>query len=321
MSKILHVINFFDPAGAGARYIEQLKLHSKHEHEMWVRVMHPLQRIYQYKQVEHIGNIARLEQLLDWCDAIIYHFKGWRGIMYGDCGGPFNGPDRLDKPAAFRSINVRYEVSQDKFWTEDIYNAIDGGFERYSMFSGCHVGAADFLPKDRPFIWTPDLTPIDGAYAPDWTDRPPCVSFIKHAHEFSNMEFPGKKLLLHNTAHHEVMARRRKEATVIIDNVSDGHYGLSGSESILMGLPTIVYNHPKTVAGLVELTDGAPSPFYNVEPTVKAAAEMATHLLKETTPTTNVRRKETRAWAEKYFNPKFLIDRKWDPFCDQLVKS
>ena len=256
MSKILHVVNSFDPAGSVVRDVEQLKKYSRHEHELYVRDVHPAQSVYQYPLAEDIGDEERQVSLLEWCDAIVYHFKGWRGT---NLNGPFVGLDRPNKPAAFRSLNIYYDASIGKSWTHPIYDGRDSGFERYSLFAGAHVGARDFLPSDRPFFWAQCMTPVDGLYSPDWADRIPCVSFIKHAYYFTSADFGAMKQDLHNAALQDVLSWRRSNATVVIDNISDGHYGLAGSEALLMGLPVVTFISQAARYALLELTDGDPA--------------------------------------------------------------
>lgn len=318
MSKILHVVNSFDPAGSVVRDVEQLKTYSRHEHELYVRDVHPAQATYQYPLAQDIGDEERQVSLLEWCDAIVYHFKGWRGT---NLNGPFIGLDRDDKPAAFRSLNIYYNKDSGKHWTSPVYNAEDGGWERYSIFAGCHVGAQDFLPSDRPFFWTQCMTPVDGLYSPDWTDRTPCVSFIKHHEELSRVHFDAFTQDLHDSPLEHVLLARRHGATVVIDNVSDGHYGLAGTEALMMGLPVVTFNSDATREALLELTDGTPHVFNSCDPSIESAVEVTRAVLDISPRGYEYLCKNVRVWAETYFHPQYLIKRQWDPFCDALVNS
>ncbi len=121
MAKIAHIVNLFDPACDVLRCYKELRRFSRYEHRLFVKDLHPLQGIYQYDQ-HH--NDDRREDLLEWCDAVIYHFVGWEG-----------GPDRPEKPAAFRNINIRWNPDTDKFWCEPQYNA--ASLDRYKLLASC----------------------------------------------------------------------------------------------------------------------------------------------------------------------------------------
>lgn len=318
MSRILHVVNSFDPAGSVVRDAEQLKKYSWHEHELWVREAHPNQAVYQYPLAENIGDFDRLQNLLDWCDAIVYHFKGWRGT---NLSGSFVGLDDAHKPAAFRSLNIYYSTDMKKSWTAPVYNGEDSGFDRYSIFAGAHVGARDFLPSNRPFFWTQCMTSVDGLYSPDWQDRKACISFIKHWEELSKIDFGAESQDLHNTSLQQVLSLRRQRATIVVGNVSDGHYGLAGTEALLMGLPVVTFNCPETKRDLLKLTDGVESPFVEVGSSISEVVDAIRRLLAESSTTQYSRRLYARKWSEKFFNPKYLVEKQWDPFCNALVNS
>lgn len=298
MAKILHVVNYFDPAADVVRCVRELRNFSRHEHDLIVSQIHPLQHIYQYELAEHgFWNTGAddIMAMLDWADALLFHFVGSeRGI------------DNPRKPAGFRNLNIYWDSNADRFWSAPDYNA--GPLGRYKLVSSSHVGAKDFLPADR-FRWLPDLLPIDGQYSPDLKERFPCVSFIKHHEVFAQADFGiATRQDLHNTAHSEVLRRRRSSATVAIDNLCDGHWGLAGQEAVLMGLPTIVFNHPKTKEALAEL---GPSPFVEIEQNLESAVLSALSF--------SVAGSSSRAAALQCFDPKKLVERYWDAFFEELL--
>lgn len=303
--KILHVVNSFDPSADVVRCVRELNKYSKHTHTVFVHKNHPGKE-YKFEQAFGVGDERLRYKFLEECDAILYQFTGHEGF-----------PDDTGKPAAFRNINIYWNKETDKFWSHPTYNA--PSFERYSQVASSHAGAADFLPDDR-FTWLPDLLPQDGAYAPDRSLRAPCVSFIKHADEFLKMDFPGRKLDLSRHAHEDVLAKRQWISSVAIDNVCDGHWGLAGHESLLLALPVVVFNHAKTLLALGELTEASFYPFVEVAPDLVDAANAARYLLEHPKLAERIGA-QSRLWAEKYFNSRFLIERTWDPFFDKLVKS
>lgn len=292
MAKIAHIVNLFDPACDVLRCYRELHRFSRHEHRLFVKDAHPLQRLYQYAQ--H-SNEDRREDLLEWCDAVIYHFVGWEG-----------GPDRPEKPAAFRNINIRWNQDTGRFWCEPQYNAASLG--RYKMFASSHAGAMDFLPNCRLL---PDLIPVD-KYIPDWSDREPCISFIKHSEDIDKIELPVARQRLLGRPHAEILERRKTEATVCIDNVCDGHYGLAGLESMALGLPTVVFNQMLTRAALDTMAPVYP-PFLECAPTLGSAVAMAE------AHSDRRQGRESRAWMEEYYNSQRLIGMYWDPFVEALL--
>lgn len=346
--KILHVVNAFDPAGDVVRCVAELKKHSRHQHELIVRDVHALQETYGYPEAalmrwntepedpaqakivpppELRGRVRRewiraerekrkhpagpgvFDALAEWADAFIFHFVGWEGGWW-----PTEG-----KPRAFRNVNIYWGQTEDRFWSDPGYNAksLDG----YRLVSSSHVGAMDFLPAEI-FRWLPDLIPIyDPLYLPNYRPRPACVSYIKHGADFDAVDFgPGvKKQRLDNTALPIVLWKRQTEATAVIDNICDGHYGLAGCEAMSQGWPFVVFNHEKTLAGLRELAPILP-PVENCGPSVFQAIEAAKRLLALSENEMLERRHAMRDWAETYYNSERLIAKLWDPFVNSLVE-
>jgi len=292
------------------RCVRELNLYSRHEHRMWVRDEHPA-TAHIFEQAPNLGDATARAYLLEWCDAIIYEYVDHT-----------YGLDEPSKPAAFRNIVVHGQnmdlhgnPHNGKFWTwpcpDPRMPTIDA-MKRFKLFSAPHVGAKDFLPQ--PFRWLPDLHPLDGLYSPDWSDRPPCVSYIKQADMWSTMNFP-KHMRCTQTPHSEVLRKRRSEATAVIDNIEDGHWGFAGTEAASMGLPAIVYIHEKTKQSLEELMDGGPTPFIEVG---ESPAEAAAAAIANSNPSLP-HRQYIRTLMQTYFNPKRLVEKYWDPFVDELV--
>lgn len=248
---------------------------------------------------------AEIAALLDEADVLIYHFLGWE-----------NGIS-IDKPSAFRNINIYYSKDSGLHWTDSQYNA--ASYDRYKLVSCCHPGAIDFLPPDR-FRWLPDLLPLDGAYAFDPADRPfPAVSYIKHAEELSLRDFGSvAHLSCFNTPHARVLARRRSSASVVIDNVNLGHYGAAGQEAAILGLPVVVFNHRRQLEAMAGWEKpGMEFPFTQAE-TLDEAVDLAVQLAMESSRDYRRRRAAIRKWSEKFFSPRRLVREYWDPFIDEL---
>jgi len=112
------------------------------------------------------------------------------------------------------------------------------------------------------------------------------------------------------------MSERRKWATVSIDNVSEGHYGLAGTESLSQGIPAIVWNHPTTIEQLSMI--GGKNPFIQATSFTEAAAHAITWAKEK-----NMAEEygmECRAWVEQYYHSKKLIEKFWDPFVEDLLR-
>lgn len=300
MSNILHVVNSFDPAADVVRCVTELNKYSRHQHRLLVMEPHPFQDIYQYPQADNVApSRDMVEAHLKWSDAVIYQFVGWeRG--YGL---------RTDKPCAFRNINIYWSPETDKFWSAPQYNA--ESLDVYKLLASSHMGARDFLPGCR---WLPDLIPIyDLVYTHRFGKRKPCVSYIKHAAELDEVYLEIKRQNLLGTPHAELLRRRRTEATVVIDNVCDGHYGLAGLEAMSMGLPTVVFNHDKTRKALSDPFEEYP-PFIEVGPSIYEAIEAAVNHSDDMEL-----RKASRAWMGTFYNPQRIIDKYWEPFVEELL--
>jgi hypothetical protein len=173
------------------------------------------------------------------------------------------------------------------------------------------------MPAER-FRWLPDLLPLDGAYAPDFSGRPPTVSYIKHAAELRRRDFGPRvgHLNCSDLPHAEVLRLRRRRASVVIDNVSDGHYGLAGQEAAIMGLPVVVFNHEVTLAGM----DGwrgheLAFPFFQAR-TLDEAVSVAGWLAVNCAPGS---RRQMRRWAEAFLHPQRLVQDYWEPFIEELA--
>lgn len=322
--RILHVVNGFDPAGDVVRCVAELKKYSRHAHELIVREPHPRQelgypeaalmewncapssKVERREKQRPVPPCPLADHLMQWADGIIFHFlgqeEGWRA------------PE--GKPAAFRNINIYWRQTDDAFWADVQYNArsLDG----YKLISSSHVGARDFMPGDH-FRWLPDLLPIyDPLYAPDFSPRPACVSYIKHSPQLKGFDFGAQHLNLDGTPHPQVLFLRKTKATVVIDNVCDGHFGLAGLEAMSLGLPVVVFNHEKTREELREMAPLYP-PLTEVNSSVTLAAEAAKRLLACTENEQMGLRREMRSWMEAHWNSKRLIALFWDKFADELV--
>lgn len=329
MANILHICGWFDPAGDAYRCVQELNKYSRHKHELIVRMRHPYQAMMQLPEPESFSQ-SWPERAIAEADAIICHLIGW----------PLEWPEPpADKALAFRNENIRYSSETDRFWCEPQYNAID--LWRYSLISSSHVGAAQFLGQDR-FRWLPDLIDIWAPeLTPDWSEREPCISYIKHANalDFCNFGTVAKQNLL-GQPHKTILDRRKRLATVVVDNLCDGHWGLSGHESIALGLPTLVYNHPKTHEALREyvgVKDGwndrldHPSlPFGELTRHSQLRNFGIIHEMDEVVACVeeihswpkakyDCLRRDIRAWTERHFNSEKLISRFWEPFVDELL--
>lgn len=262
-------------------------------------------------------------------DAIVCHFVGW----------PRAWPEPPSKPMAFRNANIRYRGDVDMFWCEPQYTADD--MYRYAICASSHVGAKAFF-EDKDFRWLPDLIDIWAPeLVPDYSGRYPCLSYIKHAEalDFCELGIAIKQNCLMRP-HDEIVDRRRRLATVVVDNLCDGHWGLSGHEAIALGLPTLVYNNTKTIAALrdyVGAKDGwndrldHPSlPFGELVGWVPMrkvgrvddmreliGAVEAIHAMPSNMY--DALRHDIRGWAERHFDSRKLIERFWTPFFDELL--
>lgn len=303
-----HIVNSFDPACDVLRCVRELNRYSEHSHSLYVRDPHPLQAVYQYEQqAGWLMSHGEISAQIAGADVLIHHFAGWeRG--WGD----------ESKPSAFRNCNIYWDAQHDKFWSSPEYNA--ASYEGYKLVASSHVGARDFMPSDR-FRWLPDLLPLDGAYAPDFRPRPrPAVSYIKHADELRTRDFGSgvAHLDCHYIAHARVLAQRSRLASVVVDNVCDGHYGLAGQEAAIMGLPVVVFNHARTLANMKGWNKlGSAFPFVQAE-SLDEVVETAAALARQRTWYDGYRH-AIRDWAVEFLDPRKLVASYWDPFIKELA--
>lgn len=311
MANILHVCGWFDPSGDATRCVAELNKYSNHKHDLIVKWRHPVADVFQFPEPVLQSPIAGIvSERFEWADAIIHHLVGW------DSGAGYKlNPD---KPTAFRNANVMYNPEQGKFYCLQEFFA-NPFHVAYRLVGSCHMGARDFMGEQAHYL--PALIPInEELYTPDWSHREPCVAYIKHSPEITSemsttpnlrrLDLTGQRLV-------SVLHMRRREATVTIDNLSEGHYGLAGTESLAQGIPVVAWNHPRTLAQLNDIAPGAGSPFIqasNIREAVVLAKEFAG-------ADREVHGRIAREWIETFYNSKYLIERYWEPFCDRLVNA
>lgn len=305
---ILHVVNSFDPAGDVTRSVRLLKKYSRFNHEVIVKDRHPFHKFLHFDEAELMSwNTTNddIHKLFDWSDATIYHFLGAEAGWHED-----------EKPAAYRNSNSYYNPETDTFFYRPEYVATD--FSRYKLLASSHLVAGSFMPGCQ---FLPALIPIDDPeYTPDYTPRRPCFSFSKQAElltdvllHIPNTLFMKQRLTM--IPHKHFLEKRRAHATIVLDNISDGHYGLAGMEALAMGLPCICFNHEIT-QGQIAMLGATFSPFLEVPPSIEAVLEMVEGSVKADC---TALRKDVRAWTEEFYNPARLIEEHWDTFVQELV--
>lgn len=307
MGAILHVCNSFDPAEDIMRCVAELKKHSRYEHELIVAELHPGQRQIGFQPAALMKwntHPCLVDHLFEWADAVLYQYAGWE-----------DGWHQPRKPQAYRNMAIYYERKRGRFWSPPEYNC--KSIDRYKLLASSHVGAADFLPGCR---FLPDLIPIwDALYTPDFSERPHCVSYIKHSHKLNRVDLGSvQKQSLRGKFHPVVLWKRKTESTVVIDNVCDGHYGLAGCEALSLGLPCIVYLHDKTKRGLEHLAPGT-NPFIEVGPSIREVVRTVRKVVEMDPQEYQQLRRQCRQWAEQYYCSGRLIEKYWDPFFDELL--
>jgi hypothetical protein len=307
MANILHVCGWFDPSADVTRSVVELNKYSEHRHEAVIKWHHPTKSTMQFPEpIGQSQDNGFVNGRFEWADAIIYHLVGWNS--------PVGYNLRVAKPCAFRNANVMFNKSTEKFYClqEFFSNPYDS---MYETLASCHMGARDFMGERTAFL--PALMPIDDEiYLPDWTPREPRIAFIKHAAEIGE-RLDGKHpvLCLNDRPHREIMLTRRKLASITIDNVGEGHYGLAGTESLAQGIPAIAWNHPRTIEQLADIAPTGGNPFIQAED-VRTAVK---HALEWPGNTAREYGRVCRNWIETYYNSRYLIERYWEPFCDELV--
>jgi hypothetical protein len=319
--KILHVCGYFDPSGDVTRSVAELNKYSAYEHTALIKWRHPQANVLQFPEPEYQSPIPGIvSNLFEAADAIIYHLVGW------NCPVGYNY--RTLKPTAFRNANVlcdcnrhaiEYCVKPFYCMLEFFANPMDPA---YDMVASCHMAARDFMGEQTAFL--PALMPInDALYTPDWSERQPCVAYIKHEYEIAErlLDTPlSFSMGLAGMPHESVMKTRRSKATVTIDNVTEGHYGLAGTESLAQGIPAIAWNHPRTLQQLEDISPWIPNPFIEAD-NIRNAVHAAKAYLQKSKEEQEWRRSLVRKWIEDFYNSQRLIARYWDPFCERLLKA
>lgn len=320
MSNILHVCNSFDPAGDVTRCVRELQSFSKHRHEVIIKDRHPFQDKFQYEEPLYIGDRIPKEVFFpNDFDAVIYHFVG-----------PEQGYSGFSGPKGFRNATAYYNGKKDKFYAT--YDTTAKDMSKFNLIGTNHLGAKDFLAgniyagidnqlvaSQRDVHFLPSLIPLDHPlYQPNWDIRKACVSMIKNPEMFYNANYKGNpaRQYLYGKSHAEIMDARRDYASIVIDNTSDGHYGLAGLEAMALGLPTVVFNHRETQLQLSMITGIVPPGMVEVP-----FAGDVSEAVNENMNYCVLKRKAVREWMDLYYNSSRLINRFWDPFVDQLLES
>ena len=126
---------------------------------------------------------------------------------------------------------------------------------------------------------------------------------------------PRSHLDCSRTAHPTVLARRRSLASVVIDNVCDGHYGLAGQEAAILGLPVVGFNHPRTLEAMEDGAARAPS---------SRSSRLRQSARRRRPPPAQPGRQPCRTAARSARGrgvpfPAPVIGEYWDPFIDEVA--
>lgn len=312
MANILHIVNGFDFAGDALRCTLELRKFSKHKHAIMITTPHPFLNDYQYDEpqcyYDHVDPEDRrtFQDNLKWCDAILYQF-------YGPERGFNHFETTFKRPSGFRNSNIYYDNIHDKFWASEWYTAQRP--ENFQMRASSHLCARQFL-RDCQFL--PVLFDVDDyRYTPIWDSyqgRPACLAYSKSASLIHGIDtWHGARLCHEKAPYWEMLYERRLNATVVIDNITEGHYGLAGLQALSLGLPAIVYNHETTKEELRLI--GGTNPFHQLEYGVDAL-RCALPLFRRVT---HEERRAKRLWISGYYNPSRLVGMFWDKFFNELL--
>ncbi len=312
MSNILHVVNSFDPAGAVVRSVNELKRFSAYDHEVIVRDVHPVNSVYGFQQASLLKSNtddAVVETLFDWADAVLYHSAratdGWHTTK---------------KPSAFVSHTL-YHNAETGFHSPDILKP-ETSF-RYDLLAASHIGSSAFMPGKVAHL--PALLDLnDPLLQPNFTGREPCVSISKQFEVFGKMPWNKAGLLYQcacGVARPEMLTHRRLKATVVLDNISDGHYGLAGLEAMAMGIPVVVFNHSVTREELKLIVGSDNQEQYPPFVECTQSFEDAFRKLKAHANPTFEQRRACHDWMHRYYNSRRLTKLYWDLFCYDLLKA
>lgn len=278
----------------------ELNRFSKHKHELFVKNRHEYQSAMGFQEPElmewtcdsnNIKDVAK-----DWADGIIYHLVGKDKGSYGG-----------DKPTAFRNSNIYFNGTN--FYSLDGYGCNNP--EQYKLLASSHMVAGAFMPCCH---FLPALIQLDRPmYRPNPEPKNPCVAYIKQGSLMTHFDLTkAETLYLHGKTHANLLFEQRKYATLVLDNITDGHYGLAGCEAMVQGIQPIVFNHPITEQQLRELSVDKYPPMIEVPQTARAVFEAinkASHTFCS----------EAVEWMHTSYNSTRLIERYWDTFCDKLV--
>lgn len=313
MANVLHIAGWFDPSGDVTRSVHELQKYSDHKHEVIVKWTHPSTMDFAVPVLQNPAP-SIVNEKVEWADAIVYHLVGRKHQLGYHI--------ETNKPQAFRNANVQFAVDTNDFYCLPMcyVNHLD---PHYRVYGSCHAAARRFMGDDAHFL--PALMPIcDEMYTPDWSDREkPRVAYIKQHAELEYLlrgDTQFKCLNLFGMRHADLMHKRKGLASVAVDNLYEGHYGLAGTEALSQGIPAVAWNHPITLRQLKDMSDGHGSPFLEAT-SLADAVEKVRQYLRLSVSSQNVIRQLSRSWIEKYYNSKRLIERYWEPFFDKLVRS
>lgn len=302
MSNILHICNEFDPAGDVVRSVGELNRFSKHKHEVYLKERHPYQTDMGFQEPELMAwscdmqNVKELAK--EWADGIIYHMVGKEKGCYAP-----------NKPSAFRNSNLYFNGTS--FYSLEGYGYLDS--VPYKLLASSHKAARTFMPDCR---FLPALIPMDRPmYSPNREPKSPCLAYIKQQELMSHIDLNTiETMALRGRTHSNLLFDQRKYATLVLDNITDGHYGLAGCEAMAQGIRAVVFNHPITQEQLKELSVDKYPPFIECPQTMRGvyeAIKTAPHDFCE----------EAVEWMNLSYNSPRLIERYWDTFCSELTNA
>lgn len=320
--KILHVCNWC--SGITTRNVAALKQFSRHSHELVTRLLHPYDMAVEPTHLTERDTTREMVlDLAEEADALHFHAVGYDGSE--ELTDTIHGIDWsrfLGKKLFVLHAMCSYLHDDGETYTFHHQRAPSGPkrfriahLENYDALMGPHLSCKKSYEERLEYV--PDIVPIwDWLYTPHAGAKRPIAATFKEAAMVYNCRDIGVRLDLLKTPTKltEQLDWRRKNCKAVVDNTTDGHWGLMGIESLAHGIPCFAYTHPINLECWDVLGVRRP-PFKECE---YGGAGVPIGLRKLfSLPEDEWQRQsvECRRWVEECYAPRNLV-RRWDAIYD-----
>lgn len=317
--KILHVCNWV--GGITTRNVAELKKHSRHSHELVVRIDHCYDMATEPAHLSERNTTKDMVVgLAEEADALHFHAVGYDGTpelpetIHGIDWSAFRGK----KPFILHGMCSDLQPDGETFTLRHGARFAVRNLDHYDALMGPHLSCKRSY-QDR-LEYVPDMVPIhDWLYTPASGYKLNLAATFKEPNVASACLRENLNLNFFRTPTRltDQLDWRRRFCRAAFDNSTDGHWGLFGVESLSQGVPCVAYTHPINLECWLVL--GVPSPPFVVcrygGADVPKLLRWIFDLPEEDWKCFSA---ACRKWVETCYDSKLLV-RRWDATYDELL--